>query len=261
MSEPENVEVNTTQLTFGPQKKTSHLVITNGGDCWVTYKLKTSNPMSYVVRPRMGCIAAGATENVSISYRNEIEKEQKEGQNRFRLEVRKMTDAEQQAREARVADDTAGVQKALGISESEAQDPLTYIWKAATSLPCKKIHLECSFDSKAKAPARKEELDSSVNSKLSSDVRSVMNENDELRTTIEQLKKQKAELTRERGTGHITKEELHAKSQSGLAVPFWLFLILWGLFFYGGLSADRLVEHMPPLPPSVVSTLESMGLQ
>eukprot|EP00906_Rhabdomonas_costata_P006314 RCo009262 len=60
----------------------------------VTFKIKTTSPTSYVVKPRMGVLQPSEEAKVRITLRAQPEPEAARAKDRFQVEVRPLSDGE-----------------------------------------------------------------------------------------------------------------------------------------------------------------------
>eukprot|EP00659_Diplonema_papillatum_P003791 gene3791-5914_t len=157
MAEKLKVSLNLQRLVFGPSTKTNQMVITNDGDETITFKLKTSTPLRYIVKPRLGCVDPGATETVSVSYKlDPKDKDLSAIRDRFQLEVRELAENEKRARRAQASGDLAKMKEELGSADlADVGSMCVWIWKnpPPSPMPSKNFHLDCVFGDGATAPS------------------------------------------------------------------------------------------------------------
>eukprot|EP01001_Neometanema_parovale_P007719 NODE_4011_length_1129_cov_75.343936_g3818_i0.p1 GENE.NODE_4011_length_1129_cov_75.343936_g3818_i0~~NODE_4011_length_1129_cov_75.343936_g3818_i0.p1 ORF type:complete len:274 (-),score=56.62 NODE_4011_length_1129_cov_75.343936_g3818_i0:212-1033(-) len=109
-------------LFFPPPRDrniTNVLTVKNEGDKAITFKMKTTAPTSYLVRPRMGTIQGGESIAISISTQP-FHGENAYPKDKFQIEFRHFAHGE------------------------ERMDPKD-LWHANTSLPIKKVLIPSSF--------------------------------------------------------------------------------------------------------------------
>eukprot|EP01063_Lacrimia_lanifica_P012106 TRINITY_DN18715_c0_g1_i1.p1 TRINITY_DN18715_c0_g1~~TRINITY_DN18715_c0_g1_i1.p1 ORF type:complete len:293 (+),score=103.39 TRINITY_DN18715_c0_g1_i1:77-955(+) len=139
------VTVDKKVLAFTPSNTKDELVITNVGPP-ITYKLKTSNPTRYGVKPRMGYIERGGSEKIGITFRG-VDGKDMGLKDVFQLETRPMSPAEEKARKAYAAGNLQQAMAELGTKDKAAQDMLTYIWRnIPADIKAEKFILDCTLD-------------------------------------------------------------------------------------------------------------------
>eukprot|EP01064_Diplonema_japonicum_P021707 TRINITY_DN31276_c0_g1_i1.p1 TRINITY_DN31276_c0_g1~~TRINITY_DN31276_c0_g1_i1.p1 ORF type:complete len:269 (+),score=66.38 TRINITY_DN31276_c0_g1_i1:41-847(+) len=259
------VSINLPRFSFDAKKtKSNTLVITNNCDKAIAYKLKTSSPPRYAVKPHMGFIEAGTTKAVTVSLRVTTDSERPMplpiNRDKFQLEARELTNQENNARIASSKDDAAGVKMCLGIEEDV--DILQWLWK---NIPrgsfVKKFVLEVAYNTDISNPAEEEfvtpkrttettdALHTAVDTKiagatasphLASQAERIQNENAKLKAELAALEQRKNDLKMKSKEYEAASDELRSKAEkSGMTIPGWLFMILFLACFYMGLVFDK----------------------
>eukprot|EP01060_Flectonema_neradi_P013616 TRINITY_DN2034_c9_g1_i1.p1 TRINITY_DN2034_c9_g1~~TRINITY_DN2034_c9_g1_i1.p1 ORF type:complete len:267 (+),score=49.25 TRINITY_DN2034_c9_g1_i1:45-845(+) len=260
----DGVSINLTEFRFIDLKQ-NVLVISNntGGD--VTFKLKTSTPTRYQVKPRAGCIVNGGEEKITISPRGtEVPPSSQDKLDRFQLEVRSLNANEIKAREFALKDMIPEAREALSAPpDVQFDDFSNFIWKyspTSKGIEARKFVLECHFGNDPapsyNTPARAlgtdvtEMATARVNETpatrattadyVAKKIEKCVEENQSLKAELKRLTAKKDELKSKNKIHYTAADEIKSKvEKSGVAVPGWLFCILFLLAFYMGLVMDR----------------------
>ena len=153
----DGVSINLTEFRFIELKQNT-LIITNntGGD--VTFKLKTSTPTRYQVKPRAGCIDSGSEEKITIAPRGaEVPPSTQDKLDRFQLEVRSLNANEVKARTFAAREMFVEAREALSAPpDVQFDDFSNFIWKyspTSAGIEARKFVLECHFGSESASAA------------------------------------------------------------------------------------------------------------
>eukprot|EP01059_Diplonema_ambulator_P030497 TRINITY_DN5238_c0_g1_i1.p1 TRINITY_DN5238_c0_g1~~TRINITY_DN5238_c0_g1_i1.p1 ORF type:complete len:296 (+),score=63.62 TRINITY_DN5238_c0_g1_i1:50-889(+) len=268
-----DVSISLQRFNFDPKKKVNVLTITNAGSKVVAYKLKLSSPLRYVVRPRMGYVEPGSSEDVSVTIRVETLKDAgSRVKDKFQLEVRELNSNEAAAKAADgKGHDRASVKNALNTTE-DVPDLLTWLWKSE-NIPSpkdvKKFFIETVYESGEVSnpvhdafttPRRTADVSGATPQTAavpdtgylkatpvaggatpqSGQGERIQNENAKLKAELADLEQRKNHLKMKSKEYEAASEELRSKSEkSGMMIPAWLFIMLCFASFYTGLVFDK----------------------
>ena len=240
------VTINLRKFTFTPNNKVNTLTITNVVAETVAFKLNTSTPDGYAVKPTRGFISPNSSEDILITYRPRTEVSDRD---RFELEVRRLSPEEQGA--VRVQDDPAAVARALNVAEPVPRlaTHLWSKWKGKNPQETTRFRLESEYqdqrDGAQSTPVHQQvrsvEPQTAQSTLQDADAAmSAKRRNQDLTSEVKKLQEAEAGLQRSAQVREATSEEITCKNAApGATLPPLVFLLLWLLFFYIGLTFDK----------------------
>lgn len=104
-------------------------VLSNTGSADAIYKVKTTLPEHFSVKPRMGCLPAGETREIQITCRKEGTPEE-QTQAKFQTEIRALSDHERQALDLEKRGQGDRAKAALG-APTDTEDIIQWLWRKA----------------------------------------------------------------------------------------------------------------------------------
>eukprot|EP01065_Artemidia_motanka_P039287 TRINITY_DN4815_c0_g3_i1.p1 TRINITY_DN4815_c0_g3~~TRINITY_DN4815_c0_g3_i1.p1 ORF type:complete len:257 (+),score=54.46 TRINITY_DN4815_c0_g3_i1:61-831(+) len=218
------------------------------------FKLKTTKPERYIVKPRMGFLAPNGQQAVQIQFRPprkppDAPLDPATLDDCFRVDVRALQgSAENTVFEKCQAQDFAGARQTLELADAsagsagsvrdEAADVAATLWK--TQLPVQRQQLKCHFTP--------DKIPKSIETKLehrdgSQSQRSAVAPTSELQAKVQALTTQRADYYTKTQQQLAMQSELAGKSGfDGFRLSGTQFVVLWLLCFYVGLVMHR---HLP----------------
>eukprot|EP01063_Lacrimia_lanifica_P018211 TRINITY_DN2514_c0_g1_i1.p1 TRINITY_DN2514_c0_g1~~TRINITY_DN2514_c0_g1_i1.p1 ORF type:complete len:265 (+),score=111.90 TRINITY_DN2514_c0_g1_i1:48-842(+) len=247
------VSVSTDRFLFHPKQKNQTLEIRNHSQTVpVTFKLKTSTPKSYTVKPRMGFVDAGCKLAITVSVRLEGGERGASFKDSFRLETRGLSDEE-------VA------QRKQQTGQKEQNDFVAWLWKTV-GLQTSKFRVDSFFDEAGdfsaaaalspKTPTGKGDetpapqtaaapvSPATGGGNVAQQIEAKRQTVSALRKEVDQLEAEREQISRNANQHQIMAEEMRSKETGGAAVPLALFIVMWFAAFYAGLVLPKYMDAL-----------------
>eukprot|EP01061_Rhynchopus_euleeides_P006399 TRINITY_DN15441_c0_g3_i1.p2 TRINITY_DN15441_c0_g3~~TRINITY_DN15441_c0_g3_i1.p2 ORF type:complete len:269 (+),score=32.59 TRINITY_DN15441_c0_g3_i1:119-808(+) len=226
------------------------MVVTNVIGEAIAFKLKTSTPTGYTVKPTKGFVIPGGAEEITVAYRPH-----QQVRDWFQLEVRRLTRDEQAAVE--VQDDPEQVARILKLS-SPPDNLSTHLWNhwRSSSEQTKRHRLESVYTDgpaiegtpspgavvspRTVAPQNSGSVPVGETSSLTTDIQVSKKRNLDLLAEITQLQEAEAGLQRAAQIREACSDEVTSKTALPRpTLPPVLFVFFWLVFLYLGLSFEK----------------------